>query len=139
MTETIRIGCGAGFSSDRLGPAVDLAQRGALEYLVFECIGERTMAFGHRDRMLDATRGYNPQLGARMRAVLAHCRANGTRIITNLGVANPRAAAALTVSIEKLTTNSPVPGSVQRSQRQAIPNGSPEARPNNQRTALPDS
>ena len=54
MTETIRIGCGAGFSSDRLGPAVDLAQRGALDYLVFECIGERTMAFGHRDRMLDA-------------------------------------------------------------------------------------
>ena len=101
MTETIRIGCGAGFSSDRLGPAVDLAQRGALDYLVFECIGERTMAFGHRDRMLDATRGYNPQLGARMRAVLAHCRANGTRIITNMGVANPRAAAALTVSIAR--------------------------------------
>ena len=101
MTETIRLGCGAGFSSDRLGPAVDLAQRGGLDYLVFECIGERTMAFGHRDRMLDATRGYNPQLGARMRAVLGHCRANGTRIITNMGVANPRAAAALTVSIAR--------------------------------------
>src|SRR5579864_4932635 len=87
--ETLRIGCGAGFSSDRLGPAVDLAQRGALDYLVFECIGERTMAFGHRDRMLDSARGYNPQLRARMRGVLAHCRANGTKIVTNMGVANP--------------------------------------------------
>ena len=101
MTETIRLGCGAGFSSDRLGPAVELAQRGALDYLVFECIGERTMAFGHRDRMLDATQGYNPQLGARMRAVLGHCRTNGTRIITNMGVANPRAAAALTVGVAR--------------------------------------
>ncbi|MCF8532918.1 MAG: DUF1446 domain-containing protein [Reyranella sp.] len=101
MNETIRLGCGAGFSSDRLGPAVDLAQRGALDYLVFECIGERTMAFGHRDRMLDAARGYNPQLGARLRAVLGHCRTNGTRIVTNMGVANPRAAAVLAVAIAR--------------------------------------
>jgi hypothetical protein len=101
MSGAIRVGCGAGFSSDRLGPAVDLAQRGALHYLVFECIGERTMAFGHRDRMLDPGRGYNPQLGARMRAVLGHCRVNGTKIVTNMGVANPRAAAELTVAIAR--------------------------------------
>src|SRR4051794_12242892 len=91
--DTIRLGCGAGFFADRLGPAIDLAQRGALDYLVFECIGERTMAFGHRDRMLNPGRGYNPQLAARMRGVLSHCHANGTRVITNMGVANPRAAA----------------------------------------------
>jgi hypothetical protein len=99
--QTIRLGCGAGFSSDRLGPAIDLAQRGALDYLVFECIGERTMAFGHRDRMLDPGRGYNPQLGTRMRGVLAHCHANSTKIITNMGVANPRAAALLTLNIAR--------------------------------------
>lgn len=99
--DTVRLGCGAGFSSDRLGPAVDLAQRGALDYLVFECIGERTMAFGHRDRMLDPTRGYNPQLRARMRGVLAHCHANGTKIVTNMGVANPRAAALLVIDIAR--------------------------------------
>lgn len=100
-TETIRLGCGAGFSSDRLGPAIDLAQRGALDYLVFECIGERTMAFGHRDRMLDPNRGYNPQLRARMLGVLAHCHANGTKIVTNMGVANPRAAALLVVDVAR--------------------------------------
>ncbi len=101
MANTIRLGCGAGFSSDRLGPAIDLAQRGRLDYLVFECIGERTMAFGHRDRMLDGSRGYNPQLRARMRGVLAHCHANGTKIVTNMGVANPRAAALLVVEIAR--------------------------------------
>ena len=65
----LRLGCGAGFSSDRLEPAIDLAEKGALDYLVFETIGERTLAFGHRDRQLDPKRGYNPQLAARMRGM----------------------------------------------------------------------
>ena len=95
----LRIGTGAGFSSDRLGPAIDLAERGALDWLVFETIGERTLAFGHRDRLLNPTRGYNPQLAARMRAVLPHCRKNGTRIITNMGVANVRAAARVVTDV----------------------------------------
>lgn len=100
-TQTLRLGCGAGFSSDRLGPAIDLARRGALDYLIFECLGERTLAFGHRDRMADPNRGYNPQLRARMRGVLGHCHANGTKIITNMGVANPRAAALLVVDVAR--------------------------------------
>jgi hypothetical protein len=91
---TLRIGTGAGFSSDRLDPAVDLAAQGALDYLVFECLGERTLAFGHRDRQLDATRGFNPWLARRLQAVLPHCKAHGTRIVTNMGVANPLAAQA---------------------------------------------
>ncbi len=88
----MRLGCGAGFSSDRLEPAIDLARDGRLDYLVFETIGERTLAFGHRDRKLDPKRGYNPQLAARMRGVLRHCRENNTRIVTNMGVANVVAA-----------------------------------------------
>ncbi|HEX2891623.1 acyclic terpene utilization AtuA family protein [Vineibacter terrae] len=101
MRRSVRIGCGAGFSSDRLDPAVDLAQRGALDYLVFECLGERTMAFGHRDRMLDGSKGYNPHLAQRMRGVLAACRKNGTVVVTNMGAANPLAAAQLTVGIAR--------------------------------------
>ncbi|MEM9030589.1 MAG: acyclic terpene utilization AtuA family protein [Pseudomonadota bacterium] len=96
-----RIGCGAGFSSDRLGPAVDLARDGALDVLVFETIGERTLAFGHRDRQANPARGFNPHLAARMRAVLPQCRANGTRIVTNMGVANVTAAAQLVVQVAK--------------------------------------
>ena len=97
----LRLGCGAGFSSDRLEPAIALAEQGRLDYLVFETIGERTMAFGHRDRKLDPERGYNPQLGARMRGVLPACRRHGTRIVTNMGVANVPAAAELTVAIAR--------------------------------------
>ena len=88
----LRIGTGAGFSSDRLDPALDLAARGALDVLVFECIGERTMAFGHLERRADPAAGYNRYLERRLRAVLPFCAANGTRIVTNMGVTNPRGA-----------------------------------------------
>lgn len=97
----LRLGCGAGFSSDRLEPAIDLASKGRLDYLVFETIGERTLAFGHRDRQLDPRKGYNPQLGARLRGVLGACKANGTRIVTNMGVANVAAAAELAVEVAR--------------------------------------
>jgi hypothetical protein len=99
--QTVRIGCGAGFSSDRLDPAVDLAERGELDALVFECVGERTLAFGHRDRMQDPQRGYNPLLERRFRAVLGPCVRAGTVIITNMGVANPRAAAQRTIDVAR--------------------------------------
>jgi hypothetical protein len=101
MTTTFRIGTGAGFSADRLGPAVDLARDGALDAMIIECVGERTLAFGHRDRILDPTRGYNAQLEERMLALLPPCAKAGTTIITNMGVANPRAAAERTVAIAR--------------------------------------
>jgi hypothetical protein len=97
----LRIGCGAGFSSDRLGPAIDLAEKGRLDYLVFETCAERTLAFAHRDRKLDPKRGYNPQLRARMRGVLAAAKANGTRIVTNMGVANVPEAARVVIEVAR--------------------------------------
>jgi len=97
----IRLGAGSGFSSDRLQPAIDLARDGELDWLVFETIGERTLAFGHRDRQLDASKGYNPQLAKRMRGVLGHCHANGTRIMSNMGVANVSAAAEVVIGVAR--------------------------------------
>ena len=41
----------------------------------------------------DPEAGYDPLLAARMRAVLPACRRNGIRIVTNMGAANPLAAA----------------------------------------------
>lgn len=96
-----RIGTGAGFSSDRLDPAVDLVKRGQLDAIVFECVGERTLAFGHRDREADPAKGYNPLLERRMRAILPLCREHGTRVITNMGVANVQAAAAVTAAVAR--------------------------------------
>lgn len=90
---TVRIGAGAGYSGDRIEPAVELAEHGRLDYLIFECLAERTIAIGQQARLADPAKGYDPLLDARMRAVLKHCADQGVRIITNMGAANPQAAA----------------------------------------------
>jgi acyclic terpene utilization AtuA family protein len=91
--KTIRIGCGAGFSGDRIEPAVELATRGDLDYLVFECLAERTIALAQQAKARDPRTGYDPLLAARMEAVLPACREHGTTIITNMGAANPSSGA----------------------------------------------
>jgi len=96
---TIRIGAGAGYSGDRIEPAVELAEHGSLNYLVFECLAERTIALAQAAKLKDPSTGYDPLLGARMRAVLPACRSNGVRIITNMGAANPVSAADATRTI----------------------------------------
>lgn len=89
----MRIGAGAGYSGDRIEPAVELAERGALDYLVFECLAERTIANAQLQRFNEPDGGYDPFLDARIRAVLEPCRRSGTRIVSNMGAANPLAAA----------------------------------------------
>ncbi len=91
--KTLRIGAGAGFSGDRIEPAVELVEKGDLDYLVFECLAERTIALAQQERMRDPSLGYDPLLSERMQAVLAGCHAKGIRIITNMGAANPLGAA----------------------------------------------
>jgi hypothetical protein len=94
MKTSIRIGGGAGYSGDRIEPAVELAEHGDIDYLVFECLAERTIALAQQARMKDPEAGYDPLLEARMLAVLPACAKKGIRIITNMGAANPAAAAA---------------------------------------------
>ncbi len=104
--KTIRLGAGAGFAGDRLDPALELAEKGALDYLVFECLAERTIALAHRERLAGRSAGFDPLLPARMRLVLPHlrrphARGAGFRLITNMGAANPRAAAEETARIAR--------------------------------------
>jgi hypothetical protein len=90
---TVRIGAGAGYAGDRIEPAVELAEKGRLDYLVFECLAERTIALAQQQKQQDPSQGYDPLLEDRMRAVLGPCRRNGVRIVTNSGAANPVAGA----------------------------------------------
>jgi len=93
-TTILRIGTGAGFSGDRIDPAVELCEKGDIDYLIFECLGERTIALAQQAKMSNPCGGFDPLLEARMRAVLPLCVARNIRIITNMGAANPEAAGA---------------------------------------------
>ena len=61
MRTTLRLGGGAGFAGDRLDAPLDLAERGELDYLVLECLAERTIALAQlrrrRDPRAATTRG----------------------------------------------------------------------------------
>ncbi|KMT56897.1 acyclic terpene utilization AtuA family protein [Pseudomonas fildesensis] len=98
--KTLRIGSGAGYSGDRIEPAVELAEQGDLDYLVFECLAERTIALAQQARISDPQGGYDPLLSERMRRVLPfvgqHDGRRRLRVITNMGAAN-RVSAAIEV------------------------------------------
>ncbi|NNB67408.1 acyclic terpene utilization AtuA family protein [Pseudomonas fluorescens] len=103
--KTLRIGSGAGYSGDRIEPAVELAEQGDLDYLVFECLAERTIALAQQARISDPQGGYDPLLSERMRRVLPFVgRPDGRRrlrVITNMGAANPVSAAIETRRIAR--------------------------------------
>ncbi|MFL5051064.1 MAG: acyclic terpene utilization AtuA family protein [Xanthobacteraceae bacterium] len=101
MKTTVRVGCGAGFAGDRLEPALVLAEHGALDYLVLECLGERTVALAQLRRLHDPEAGYDPMLERRMDGLLPAIERNGIRLVTNMGAANPGAAAARIAAMAK--------------------------------------
>ena len=93
MDRPVRIGCGAGFAGDRLEPALVLVERGEIDYLMLECLAERTIAIAQKDRLADPSRGYDGMLLRRMEMLLPALLARGVRLVTNAGAANPLAGA----------------------------------------------
>lgn len=101
MKEKIRIGCGAGFSGDRLEPALILTEKGNLDYLVLECLAERTIALAQKRKKQDPNAGYDVLLERRIEGLLPLLLQNHTRLITNMGAANPLAGGKKILEIAK--------------------------------------
>ncbi|WP_337044301.1 acyclic terpene utilization AtuA family protein [Emticicia sp. 17c] len=99
MKQKIRIGCGAGFSGDRLEPALVLAEKGELDYLVLECLAERTIALAQKRKLQDPSKGYDPLLERRIGLLLPTLVKNNVCLITNMGAANPVEGARKIISI----------------------------------------
>ena len=97
--KTIRIGSGAGYAGDRIEPAMELIEKGNLDYIIFECLAERTVAIGQQDKEKDSEKGYNQLLEYRMKKILPLLFHNHVKMITNMGAANPKAAARQTKKI----------------------------------------
>ena len=97
----MRIGSGAGFAGDRIQPAVDLVREGALDDLVLECLAERTIALAQQRRRADPSTGYDGRAAQWFRALLPVALDRGTRIVSNLGAANPLGAGRLAIDIAR--------------------------------------
>lgn len=95
--DTLAVGCGAGFSGDRVDAAPPvvrtLVARGGPAALIFENLAERTLALQQLARRADPALGYEPLLAQELRPVLADCLRHGITIVGNFGAANPEGAA----------------------------------------------
>ncbi len=97
--QTLAVGCGAGFSGDRVDVAAPvvrtLIERGGPAALIFENLAERTLATQQLVKRANPLLGYEPLLELELRPVLADCLAHGIVIVSNFGAANPAGAALL--------------------------------------------
>ena len=89
----VRIGSGAGYAGDRIEPAVDLIRRGNLDYIIFECLAERTISIAQKKKRENPDLGYNDLFEDRFDAILDAWKVRPVKVITNMGAANPEAAA----------------------------------------------
>ena len=91
----IRIGSGAGYGGDRIEPAIELIERGNLDYIIFECLAERTISLAQKAKQKDPELGYNDLFEYRFDKILDALKNQKVKVITNMGAANPESAAKL--------------------------------------------
>lgn len=96
MATDILIGCAAGFAGDRFDTGLPLvaaiAASGRPGYLMYETLGERTLALAQQRRRTGAP-GYLPDLDGFVSPVLAPCLDAGIPIVGNFGAADPMGGA----------------------------------------------
>src|SRR5690625_617089 len=97
----LKIGVGAGFSGDRLEPAEYLLKKVDLDYIVYECLAERTIALAQQRKLKNNNHGYDPLLEKRIERILPLLHEKDVRLITNMGAANPVAAGNKIIEIAK--------------------------------------
>lgn len=101
--EKVLVGCGAGFSGDRLdapAPVVrSLIAAGGPAAIMFETLGERTLALAQLARLENPERGYEPLLERLLAPILAACLDHRIAILGNFGAANPLAAARVILAL----------------------------------------
>ena len=101
----VRIGCAAGFADDRCDsglPVVEsLIAAGGPAYMMYEVLGERTLALAQLLRREDPDKGYSPYMIDFLRPVLKRCVESNIPIVANFGASNPVAAAKLVIGLAK--------------------------------------
>lgn len=93
MADTpVRLGGGQGFYGDTPAAVAGLLEAG-IDYLCLEALAELTLAILQKDRARDESLGYTRDLPRYLSAALPAVLDGSTKVITNAGGINPRAAA----------------------------------------------
>ncbi len=95
------IGSGSAFWGDMLEPAVEMAERGNVQYIGFDHLAELTMAVLNRMKTKNPDAGYIPDIIPWMKKLLPVTAPKGIKMITNAGGANPRQAAVEVKKVAK--------------------------------------
>jgi len=101
--DTMRIGAGAGYSGDRIDAPIavvrDLKASADKSAIIFETLGERTLALAQLRRRENPELGYEPKLKPLLTPVLKDCIDSKIAIVGNFGAGNPPAAARLIAAL----------------------------------------
>lgn len=99
-TKCVRVAAGAAWVGERLEPAITLAASGEIDTLCLGTVSERALTDARALQLIEpAMQRFDPQLCARMAAVLPLCVRGGVRVITNGGWDDPVGAA---VAVQQL-------------------------------------
>lgn len=99
LRDEVCIGCGAGFGGDRPFGALKLLQRvEGLNYLVLECLAERTLADRYQE-MMSGGDGFDSRISEWMALLLPLAVERGICIITNMGAVDPIGAQAKVLEV----------------------------------------
>jgi hypothetical protein len=96
----VRLGGGSAGAEDRLDPALELIEKGGVDYVGFDSLSEAELSIIGRKKSLDPSApGYDEFAGRRLRTMLPMAVANGVKIISNLGALDPPSAQDLALRI----------------------------------------
>src|SRR5215203_1606928 len=90
---SVRIGSGSGFWGDGIDPALELLEKGDLDYLCFDFLAELTMSLLQRQLLRNPQAGFIPEAVQYMKAMMPIARRSQTKLISNGGGVNVRGAA----------------------------------------------
>ena len=101
MTKTVRLGAGMAFWGDSVQPAIEMVERGDIDYLCCDHLAELTMSILAKQMAKDASRGWTSDVLDLLRGTLMTCHDKGIKVVTNAGGANPRACAERIAELAK--------------------------------------
>jgi hypothetical protein len=91
--KTVRLGAGMAFWGDSVRPAIEMCERGDIDYLCCDHLAELTMSILAKQMDKDPSYGFTRDVLDLLRGALPTAVRKGIKVVTNAGGANPRSCA----------------------------------------------